>query len=406
MRLVIIGAGFAGMYAALSAARLREIQGVSPEALEIALVAPEPTLVVRPRLYEAKPETLTAPLLEVLEAIDVSYVQGIVEAVDTRSSMVKIATAKGTKKTLSYDRLVVTTGSRLFRPNIPGLAEHGFSVDSLDDAIALDKHLHGLAKRPATIGRDTVVVAGGGFTGIEAATEMPGRLREILGTNARTRVIIVERNDAIAPDMGAGPRPVIEDALRKVGVETRIGTGVASLDESGVTLSSGEHIDTETVIWAAGIRAAPLTTQIPAERDSFGRLLVDRCLQVTGVPGVFAAGDAARAACDDEGNYALMSCQHATRMGAFAGNNAAAELLGLAARPYHQKTYVTCLDLGEAGALFTRGWERNVEMVGDVAKKTKREINTVWIYPPRAERAAALASADPERVTDLYTPAG
>jgi NADH dehydrogenase FAD-containing subunit len=66
-----------------------------------------------------------------------------------------------------------------------------------------------------------------------------------------------------------------------------------------------------------------------------------------------------------------------------------------------QKAYVTCLDLGEAGALFTRGWERKVEMVGDVAKKTKQEINTVWIYPPKAERAAALASADPERVTDV-----
>ncbi|MCK1733137.1 NAD(P)/FAD-dependent oxidoreductase [Bradyrhizobium sp. 138] len=401
MRLVIIGAGFAGMYAALSAARLREIHGVTPDQLEIALVAPEPTLVVRPRLYEPKPETLTAPLLEMLESIDVTFVQGIAETVDTKSCMVKIATAKGTKKTLSYDRLVVTTGSRLFRPNIPGLAEHGFSVDSLDDAIALDKHLHGLAKRPATGGRDTIVVAGGGFTGIEAATEMPARLREILGANAKTRVIIVERNNAIAPDMGAGPRPVIEDALRKLGVETRLGAGVASLDQSGVTLSSGEHIETETVIWAAGIRAAPLTAQIPAERDAFGRLLVDRCLQVTGIQGVFAAGDAARAGCDDEGNYALMSCQHATRMGAFAGNNAAAELLGLATRPYHQKAYVTCLDLGEAGALFTRGWERKVEMVGDVAKKTKREINTVWIYPPKAERAAALASADPERVTDL-----
>ena len=100
------------------------------------------------------------------------------------------------------------------------------------------------------------------------------------------------------------------------------------------------------------------------------------------------------------GNYALMSCQHATRMGAFAGNNAAAELLGVPTKPYHQKAYVTCLDLGEAGALFTRGWERKVEMVGDVAKKTKQEINTVWIYPPKAERAAALASADPERVTE------
>lgn len=401
MRIVIIGAGFAGMYAALSAARLRDIQGVSPEKLEIALVAPEPTLVVRPRLYEPKPETLTAPLQDVLKAIDVVYVQGHAEAIDTKSGVVEIAARQGARKKLSYDRLVVATGSRLFRPNVPGLAEHGFSVDQLDDAIALDRHLHKLSSRPASKARNTVVVAGGGFTGIEAATEVPSRLREILGKDAQVRVVIVDRNEAIAPDMGAGPRPVIQDALRKLGVETRLGVGVASLDKSGVTLSSGEHIECETVIWAAGMRAAPLTAQIPAERDQFGRLLVDRDLRVPSVDGVFATGDAARAACDDIGNYALMSCQHATRMGAFAGNNAAAELLGVPTRPYHQKAYVTCLDLGEAGALFTRGWERTVEMVGDVAKKTKQEINTVWIYPPKAERAAALASADPERVTSL-----
>ena len=401
MRLVIIGAGFAGMYAALSSARLRDIQGVSPEELEIALVAPEPTLVVRPRLYEPKPETLTAPLQEVLEAIDVVYVQGSAETIDTRSRAVEIVTPKGERKRLSYDRLVLATGSRLFRPNVPGLAEHGFSVDQLDDAIALDRHLHGLADRPAKNGRDTVVVAGGGFTGIEAATGMPERLRAIFGNNARPRIVIVDRNSAIAPDMGAGPRPLIEDALRKLGVETRLGAGVAALDESGVTLSDGERIESETVIWAAGFRAAPLTAQVPAERDSFGRLLVDRDLRVPSVPGVFATGDAARAACDDLGNYALMSCQHATRMGAFAGNNAAAELLGVPTRPYHQKAYVTCLDLGEAGAIFTRGWDRKVEMVGAEAKKTKHEINTVWIYPPRPGRAAALASADPERVTDV-----
>jgi NADH:ubiquinone reductase (H+-translocating) len=401
MRIVIIGAGFAGMYAALSAARLRDIQGVSPEELEIALVAPEPTLVVRPRLYEPKPETLTAPLLDVLRAIDVVYVQGSAETIDTKSRAVKIVTAKGTKKSLSYDRLVVATGSRLFRPNIPGLAEHGFSVDQLDDATALDRHLHSLADRPALNGRDTVVVAGGGFTGIETATEMPARLRAIFGKEARPRVIIVDRNSAIAPDMGAGPRPVIEEALSKLGVETRLGTGVASLDKSGVTLSDGERIEAETVIWAAGMRAAPLTAQVPAERDSFGRLLVDRDLRVPSVAGVFATGDAARAASDDVGNYALMSCQHATRMGAFAGNNAAAELLGVPTRPYHQEGYATCLDLGEAGAVFTLGWERTLKLVGEEAKNTKRQINTVWIYPPRAERAAALASADPEHVSDL-----
>lgn len=112
MRLVIIGAGFAGMYAALSAARLREIQGVSPEVLEIALIAPEPTLVVRPRLYEPKPETLTAPLLDVLKAIDVVYVQGSVETIDAKSRSIGIAAknaVKGERKTLSYDRLVVAT---------------------------------------------------------------------------------------------------------------------------------------------------------------------------------------------------------------------------------------------------------------------------------------------------------
>jgi NADH dehydrogenase len=401
MRLVIIGAGFAGMYAALSSARLRDIHGVSPEELEISLVAPEPTLVVRPRLYEPKPETLTAPLLDVLKAIDVAYVQGSAETIDTKSRTLEVVTAKGARKTLSYDRLVVATGSRLFRPNVPGLAEHGFSVDQLDDAIALDRHLHSLADRPALNGRDTVVVAGGGFTGIETATEMPARLRAILGKNAKPRVVIVDRNGAIAPDMGAGPRPVIEDALRKLGVETRLGAGVAALDKSGVTLSDGEHIETETVIWAAGMRAAPLTAQVPAERDNFGRLLVDRDLRVPSVAGVFATGDAARAACDDTGNYALMSCQHALRMGAFAGNNAAAELLGVPTKPYHQEAYATCLDLGEAGAVFTLGWERQLKFVGEEAKQTKQQINTVWIYPPRAERAAALASADPEHVGEL-----
>src|SRR6202012_5494588 len=314
---------------------------------------------------------------------------------------VEVTAANGTRKKLSYDRLILATGSRLFRPDIAGLAEHGFSVDQFADAITLDRRLRPLGGWPVSQMRDTVVVAGGGFTGIEVATEMPARLRAIFGKDCKPRVVIVERNNVIAPDMGDNARPIIDRALIELGGQTRPGSGVPSIDPSGVTLTNGERIEAATVVWAAGMRAAPLTAQIPAERDHLGRLLVDRDLRVPSAPAVFATGDAARAACDDDGNFALMSCQHATRMGAFAGNNAAAELLGLATKPYHQEAYVTCLDLGDAGALFTRGWERKVEMVGDVAKKTKREINTVWMYPPKAERAAALASADPERVTDL-----
>jgi len=400
-RLVIVGAGFAGMYAALSAARMRDLAAIAPDDFEIALIAPEPTLVIRPRLYEAHPESLTAPLGGVLDAVEVRYVRGRVESIDPDAHSLEFRDANGAAKTMIYDRVVIATGSELFRPPIPGLKNHSFSVDTLDDAMKLDRHLHVLADRPVSRARNTVVVVGGGFTGIEVATEVPARLRKILGADAEIRIVMVERNKAIAKDMGDGPRPIIEKALSDLGIETRTGTGVVSLDEAGVLLDSGERIDSSTVIWAAGIRAAPLTSKIAAERDNFGRLLVDDVLRVPNVPGVFATGDAAKAASDDLGHYALMSCQHATRMGAFAGNNAAADLLGIPPTPYHQRAYVTCLDLGAAGALVTRGWDRRVEMVGADAKKLKAEINTVWIYPPVAERASALASAIPERVTDL-----
>ena len=298
------------------------------------------------------------------------------------------ATGKGTRKTLSYDRLVVATGSRLFRPNIPGLAEHGFSVDSLDDAVSLDKRLHNLAGRPAVNGRDTVVVAGGGFTGIEAATEMPTRLRKILGKSA------------IAPDMGEGPRPIIEDALRKVGVETRLGADVASLDESGVTLSSGEHIETETVIWAAGIRAAPLTQQIPAERDNFGRLLVDRDLRVPGVQGVFATGDAARAACDDEGNYALMSCQHATRMAPSPATTPPPNSWVCRPSPITRRPTSLVSTSAKPRAVHARLGAQGGDDRGSRQEDQARDQHRLDLSAaPR--RAAALASADPEHVTDV-----
>jgi NADH:ubiquinone reductase (H+-translocating) len=399
-RILIVGAGFAGMYAALNAARLRDQQGVSPDSLEIALVAPEPRLVIRPRLYEREPETLFAPLSELFDAVEVRYEQGRVEVIDADGMSVTIVGPDGMHRALRYDRLVLAAGSLGFKPDIPGLAEHGFSVDQIDDAIVLDRHLHALAKRAPSAARDTVVVAGGGFTGIEVATEMPSRLREILGPKANVRVIIVDRNEVIAPAMGPNPRPLIEQALRAEGVETRLGFGVSVLTETSVTLSDGQTIESATVIWAAGMRANPLTAQVKAERDRSGRLVVDRNLRVAEVPTVFAAGDTAQAVTDDLGHRALMSCQHANRLGASAGFNAAADLLGVPLEPYQQKNYVTCLDLGPATAVFTRGWDSKVELKGDKAKAMKREINTQWIYPPRANRADAFKAADWARLVD------
>ncbi len=399
-RILIVGAGFAGMYAALSAAHLRDKQGVSPDTLEIAVIAPEPRLVIRPRLYERAPETMVAPLAELFAAVDVRYEQGRVDVIESAGKSVVIVGPDGMRRTQRYDRLVLAAGSQGVKPDIPGLAKHAFSVDQIEDAIALDRHLNALAGRPSSAARDTVVVAGGGFTGIEVATEMPSRLGAILGPKAHVRVIIVERNDAIAPAMGSSPRPLIERALREAGVETRLGVGISALNESRVILSDGQSIESATVIWAAGMRANPLTEQVKAERDRSGRLVVDRNLRVPEVPTIFAAGDTAHAATDELGHRTLMSCQHANRLDASAGFNATADLLDVPLEPYQQKNYVTCLDLGPSDAVFTRGWDPKVELSGDKAKAMKREINTQWIYPPRANRADAFKAAEWARLVD------
>jgi NADH dehydrogenase len=90
-----------------------------------------------------------------------------------------------------------------------------------------------------------------------------------------------------------------------------------------------------------------------------------------------------------------MSCQHALSLGRFSGNNAAADLLGVATLPYAQEQYVTCLDLGPWGSVFTAGWDRAVQLSGSAAKERKRFINGTVISPPPPEREQALAAADP-----------
>lgn len=399
-KIVIIGAGFAGLYSALSAARLRDSFGAESE-LEILVVAPEAVLNVRPRFYEDDPLGMGAPLEELFGVTGVRFVEGFVRTISNTEPTIIVERTDGEQMTLSYDRLILAAGSRVVHPSIPGLSEHCFSVDQRHEADELWRHVHGLASRPASVERDTVVIAGGGFTGIETAAEMPHRLRNALGENANVRVVVVERADAIGPDLGPGPRPVIEEALNSLGVELILGKAVAAVDARGVTLEDGTHIPSATVIWTGGLRATPLTEQIEAPRDVLGRLMVERDLRVPGHPGIFATGDAASAAADDAGHRTLMSCQHACPLGRFAGHNAAADLLGEPTMPYAQERYVTCLDLGPWGAVFCEGWDRQVISSGLESKKLKRQINSTFIYPPKAERAVALAAAQPGITADV-----
>jgi NADH:quinone reductase (non-electrogenic) len=396
-KILIIGTGFAGLWSALGAARLLDKAGKADGSIEIALIGPEPALHLRPRFHEAGPAGMSTPLMPLLEAVGVQYIQGLVERIHAEEKCVEALDADGRRLVLFYDKLVLATGSKLYRPALPGLKQHAFSIDQLDEACVLDRHLTKLAHLPNTSARNTVIVVGGGFTGIEMACELPARLRAAWGSEAVIDIRVIEQAQDIGPDLGPGPRPVIERALRELGVTWQVNTAVTTIDAGGLVTSEGQRIEAMTVIWTAGMRASSLTEQIDGQRDRLGRLHVTADLRVGGVEDIFATGDVALAATDDDGHHALMSCQHALTMGRFAGYNVAAALIGLPAISYRQPQYVTCLDLGGWGAVYTEGWDRAVKLTGSEAKALKRLINTKVIYPPQPERSAALAAADPER---------
>ncbi|GLO24771.1 NAD(P)/FAD-dependent oxidoreductase [Pseudomonas putida] len=390
--ILIIGAGFAGVWSALSAARL--LDQAQRDDLSISVLAPQAELHIRPRFYEANAHTLKAPVGELFNAVGVYFITGNAEAIDADARTVSYIDSQGQRQQISYDRLILAAGSQVARPAVPGLAEHTFDVDKMESAVRLEQHLTGLAALPASPARNTVVVCGGGFTGIETATEMPARLRAILA-DADVQVLLVDRGASIGAALGAGIKPSIVAASQVAGVQWLTGTSVVAVDAGGVTLDNGEYIASNTVIWTVGVKASPLTAQVAGERDNFGRLKVDGHLKVIGQDHIYATGDTAWAAVDDVGNHALMTCQHAIPMGRHSGNNAMADLLGVAPVVYRQPKYVTCLDLGEWGAAYSEGWERELKLQGQEGKELKRQINSVWIYPPAAERSLALAAADP-----------
>ncbi|HAT1570261.1 TPA: NAD(P)/FAD-dependent oxidoreductase [Kluyvera cryocrescens] len=391
-QILIVGAGFAGMWAALSAARLAEI---NQQSIDITVIAPQPELRVRPRFYESAVQTLVAPLQPLFDVTSVKFLRGTVEQILPASKEVSWKDDSGEVRLRRYDRLVLASGSHVNRDMVAGAAEHAFDLDQLESASVLEQHLLDLANQPESDARNTVVVCGGGFTGIEMALELPGRLREILGADAKTRVVVVERGAQPGGRWSKELRDVIIEASAELGVEWLVNAEVESVDASGVTLKDGQVITSQTVIWTVGVQASGLTAQIDAPRDRQGRLHVNSNLQVQGHEDIYATGDVAYAATDDKGNHALMTCQHAILLGKFAGNNAAASLLDVEPLPYRQEMYVTCLDLGAWGAVYSEGWDQQVKLTREEAKKLKVSIVSELIYPPKAERKAAFDMADP-----------
>jgi NADH dehydrogenase len=394
---VVLGSGFAGLWAAVGAARRLDELHIPHRDVGVTAISSQPFHDIRVRNYEPDLTACRIPLSAVLDPIGVAHIAADVTAIDTAGRTITFSGSDGVGSQ-DYDRLVFALGSSVVRPALPGLREFGFDVDTYDQATRLSRHLASLAGRPPTSGAATAVVVGAGLTGIEAACELPGRLAGLFaGRDGCTpRVLLVDRNPFVGSDMGDSARPLIEAALADNGVEALTGVGVTAIDAEGVMLSTGQRVEAATVVWCAGMRANALTALFGIELDRLGRLPVDDYLQVVGVPGVFAAGDVAAAKMDDH-HLSVMSCQHGRPMGRYAGYNVVSHLLGEPMLPLRIPWYVTVLDLGPAGALYTEGWDRQVAAHGAEAKATKRVINTERIYPPLdGDRAKILAAAAPE----------
>ncbi|MCJ9706621.1 FAD-dependent oxidoreductase, partial [Bradyrhizobium sp. SHOUNA76] len=159
-RIVVLGAGFAGLWAAIGAARKREEIGANDD-IEIRLVDRNPYHNIRVRNYEADLDEVALPLPQLLDPIGVGHGIGEVQAIDPARRELSLVTSGGAE-TLDYDRLVLALGSEVMRPAIPGLAGHAFDVDTYAAALRLEDHLASLGRSAPSPGRSTVVVVGAG----------------------------------------------------------------------------------------------------------------------------------------------------------------------------------------------------------------------------------------------------
>lgn len=378
---VVVGGGFAGFWAAVAARR------VGGADISITLVNAGPNLVMRPRLYEADPASLAVSLAEPLGLVDVELVIGRVIELDSDGATVTLDTGDR----IEFGTAVLATGSRMQTPDIPGV-DTTFSIDDQTAAIEFDE---GLA-RIATQANLRIAVVGAGFTGIELALELPARLEHHGRTSDHTpaEILLVDRAPYVGNELGDGPRAVIEAALDQAEVTCRLGVEITALSRTSLTWADGSATVADAVVLCTGLRANSLDRPIPGDTDSLGRYQVSPTLQHPTGANLFIAGDVASVD-TGTGHLALQSCQHALQVGRIAGENAARQLQGVDLIEYYQPAYVTCLDLGAAGAVLTNGWERTVVDTGASAKARKQRINQHFIYPDLTEgRDGLLAQSE------------
>jgi NADH dehydrogenase len=340
-RIVVVGAGFGGLWAARALAR-----ELGPAQADILLLDRNNYHTFFPLLYqvaaaELAPSDIAYPVRAILRRTPaVAFRMAEVVGIDLSERTIDIGVEK-----IPYDRLVLALGSVSHDFGVPGAAEHAYFMRWMDDAIPLRQQvLARLETAAAEPDRDrrrrllTFVIVGGGPTGVEYA----GALAEFVYGPARhdypgvsggePRIVLVEATDRVLRTMPPNLSEFAADRLRRRRVEVRLGATVERIGATEVRLAGGETIPTETVVWTAGIKGDPRVAQWGFPTGRSGRVPVTPELHLADRPEVYVIGDLA--ILDGEGAKLPQVAQVAMQEGTRAAKNIAASLEGRPLEPF------------------------------------------------------------------------
>ncbi|MGI8336020.1 NAD(P)/FAD-dependent oxidoreductase [Actinomadura scrupuli] len=359
---VIVGGGFGGV----SAAQRFERLALRGHRVDVTLVSDSNFLLFTPMLAEVASGALEAQHISApvrAAAAHTRFRRGVVEEIDTERRIVRVDTGAAAPETMPYDHLVLAVGAVPHFLDLPGVAEHSFTLKSLADATGLRDHVLALLER-ADLEPDagerarqlTFVVAGGGFAGTEAVAELFDLVHGVLhyypGIHPdEPRFVLIHSRPAILPELPDELGGYALAKLRARGIEFRLGVRAAEATAQDVRLSDGERIATRTFVWTAGNRPSPLLASLPGERGRGGSVVVDAAFRAVGIDRVWAIGDCAQIPdLDSDGAPFPPTAQHALREGRTAADNVAAVLRGRKPKAFRFRTIGIFVALGHRTA--------------------------------------------------------
>lgn len=353
-----MGAGFGG---------LATTKALADAPVDITLVDRNNFHTFQPLLYQVatsglNPADVAYPVRGIFARQDnVTFRRGEVRSVDWDLRTARLA---GDAEPVTFDILVVAAGATVDDFATPGVAEHGFPLYVLADAMRLRNHVLGRFEEadadPSRVddGVLTFVVVGGGPTGVEVAGALAELIDKVLRTDfrgsrvdvERARIVLVEMVDDLLPSFAAGSQRHARDQLHRRGVEIRTGESVAEVTATRVRLEGGESIRAHTLIWAAGVQASPLVRALDVPTGRGGRVEVDDHLRVPGHPDAFAIGDLAAI---DDGHGELLPgvAQVAIQSGHHVAGTIRAGLEGATTKPFRYRDKGSMATIGRRAAV-------------------------------------------------------